>query len=121
MTTTTPAPGTPAAKLTEGMAAFAQFLAGHPDLPLGTAPSPFTYFAKGDDDAQRAEVDRVAAILGVTPFDRTGSGTHWECSRDFGGGLTYKAHAITAASMQAYIEHMAPYHAHGTAGTAVTA
>ena len=98
MTVTTSLPGNREAArrsaVLEGLAAFAAFLAARPDLPLGAA-DPFLYTAKGGADEQnRAEVDRIAAILGVTAGDSP-IGTHYAAARDFGGGVTYSAWTFT--------------------------
>ena len=107
MTISAPPPGSHPARLTAAMAEFATFLAAHhTELPLGHA-DPFTFFPEGDDDTQRTEVNRIAAILGVTPADPTGHGELWECARDFGGALTYRAVAITAARLHAHRSHQA--------------
>ena len=83
------------AAVLEGLAAFAAFLTARPDLPLGAA-DPFLYTAKGGTDEQnRAEVDRIAAILGVTAGDSP-IGTHYAAARDFGGGVAYSAWTFTA-------------------------
>jgi hypothetical protein len=91
-------------EVVRGLRALADFLEAHPDLP---APwhIPASASISGSDDAERAEVDRIAAILGV-PATANERGTHYGAERDFGGGVKYEATAITQAHMDAYSEHM---------------
>jgi hypothetical protein len=101
MTVTTTLPGTRdagrRAAVLEGLTAFARFLTARPDLPLGDS-DPFLCSVKGGTDEQnRAEVDRIAAVLGVTAGDSPAD-THYGASRDFGGGVTYSAWTFTAVA-----------------------
>lgn len=106
-----PQAGTGHTAVTGGLRNLAAFLDGHPDLPLSTGPSPLTVFAHGTDDAEaRAEVDRIAAILGVTAAFSFGRNTY-KAVRDFGGGVTYEAIAIASAYSGRYDRHMKPFHA----------
>lgn len=81
----------------------ADFIDARPDLPLprweSVSPS-----LQGTDDEDRAEVDRIANILGAAP--RVTAGGHYEVRRLFGGdhlgqyGIAYEATAIPAALME---------------------
>ena len=84
----------------DGLRELADFLTEHPDVPLSYSSNWITYLPGGTDEEERAEVDRVAAILGVTT-ESPGSPDHYEASRQF-GGMTYKALAITADHMRRY-------------------
>jgi hypothetical protein len=91
----------------EGIRVFADFAETHPDLPLGLADSPLhVSVTGGTDEENRAEVDRIAAILGVTagygPYDR--NQTRYTAVQEFGGsdGVTYTASALSAAYSDMY-------------------
>lgn len=80
-----------------GLLDLACFLESHPDVPV-----PIDYpdtmrllvFPDGDtDDEQRAGVDDVAAMLGVTAADERGTG-HYTARLAF-GPVTYEACAIS--------------------------
>lgn len=80
-----------------GLANLAAFLETHPGLPLADEQSgdPFTVYAfAGTDEENRAEVDRVAAVLGTEPGWMPGSRTHYTAARRFGGGVTYRVLAV---------------------------
>lgn len=79
-----------------GLRELAQFLEDHPDLPVphGADASPYL---NGTDEQDRAEVDRIAAILGKTPVQDTPA--HYRVARDFGADVVYRATAITEAHM----------------------
>lgn len=84
----------------DGLHALADFLAEHPDVPAGNAWS-LMYHCRGTDEEKRAEVDRVAAVLGVTagsPSDPD----HYVAVRVF-GGVEYEACAITDEHMRRYV------------------
>lgn len=82
----------------DGLGELATFLKEHPDAPVHSNVT-ITFFPCGnDDEAERAEVDRIAAILGVTSTanDRD---THYTAERSF-GGVTYQAAAIRSDAMR---------------------
>jgi hypothetical protein len=90
-----------------GLHALADFLQAHPDLPVNCwaqiSYSVTAGGALGEDDsdtAKRAEVDRVAEILGVSPHTEA-DGEHYIAVKRF-GPVTYQAAAITEAFMAAY-------------------
>ncbi|TDB86447.1 hypothetical protein E1264_17770 [Actinomadura sp. KC216] len=82
-----------------GLRELTEFLEAHPDLPL---PRPDLSFSvrEGDDADERAEVDRIAEILGAEP-EETADGGHYTVARSF-GPVTYEAVAITSACMARY-------------------
>jgi hypothetical protein len=107
---TAPHAGTRHADVIEGLANLAAFLGTHPELPLGDA-DPFLRSVKGGtDEENRAEVDRIAAILGVTAADAV-TGTHYGAARDFGAGVTYSAWTFTAAARDRHARHIAGVYA----------
>jgi hypothetical protein len=68
-----------------GLRDLADFLAGHPDVPVPPAycRKGLTVFPEGgSDDDRRAEVDRAAGVLGVTAGETHGG--HYQASRTFG-------------------------------------
>lgn len=79
-----------------GLRALADHLETHPDLPVpSAATSQLGPYIDGTDEAKRAEVDRIAAVLGVPAVDH---GDAYEARRVF-GPVTYEATAITAERM----------------------
>ena len=92
------------AQLLDGLRALADFLEIHPDVPTNSwvnvsySVTAADTNGEGDqDEAERAEVDRVAAVLGVTPT-LNGSGSHYTAERSF-GPVVYRATAITQQEM----------------------
>jgi hypothetical protein len=78
-----------------GLRQFADYLDKHPDIPVNEYGWDLSDFPRQDDDtAGRAEVDRVADILGVTPDDDTASGGHYTAAKTF-GRITYNYVHIT--------------------------
>jgi hypothetical protein len=111
-TSTITQPGTRAAETAAGLENAAAFIKSHPDLPLGGSDALNVYVSgSGSTDAEaRAEIDRIAGILGVTPRENT-KGNHYSAERSFGPGVTYKATAIDREAMDRYNAHMSPYYA----------
>jgi hypothetical protein len=88
-----------------GLENLAAFLETHPDLPLSKTGSAFDYRVyDGTDEENRAKVDWIADILGVTALDPTGAGGVYKAVRHFGGGVTYAATAVSSKVMD---EHSA--------------
>lgn len=86
-----------------GLRELADYLEATPDLPVPSSTGASVHPDGGDVQA-RAEVDRVAAILGAVPETRA-NGDHYTVTRRF-GPVTYQAIAITADSQARYREHM---------------
>ena len=87
------------ASFVAGLRELADYIEATPDLPIPshnsrTAIAPHL---SGSDAEDRAEVDRIAAILDASPT--TTRGDHYKVSRQFSGGITYEAVAITARAM----------------------
>lgn len=85
-----------------GLRELADFIESHPELPVPPryTKTPVSPHLNGTDDEDRAEVDRIAAILGAVPV--TTRGGHYEVARKFGGGVTYQAVAIPEQDMAVY-------------------
>jgi hypothetical protein len=73
-----------------------------PVAPYGWDVS--TYPHQDDPQASRAEVDRIAAVLGVPVTDRTDRAGHYMVERSF-GLITYRAVHIPARNRAAYEAH----------------
>lgn len=78
-----------------GLRELAHFLTENPDVPISDIPR-LTYHPDGDDVQSRAEVDRVAGLLGVEP---TGAASaHYRAVRMF-GPIEFGATAILRDEM----------------------
>jgi hypothetical protein len=75
----------------------AAFIAGHPHLPLGGVDPLSRQVTGGTDEENRAEVERIAVILGVNAGPAFGSDDYWQARREFGGGIAYQATAVASA------------------------
>lgn len=72
------------------------FLEAHPDVPIALMSNQISFcVSEVDDAAQRAEVDRIAEALDVEP---TGN-THYKAVKQFSGGVSYQATAVTSDEM----------------------
>lgn len=87
----------------QGLRDLADFIETHPDLPLPDPSSTVSPYlgssVPATDEHRRAEVDRIASILGVTASE-TGH-HHYIAVRHF-GPIAYKAVAINAEEMERY-------------------
>jgi len=90
--------------VSRSLRALADFLDEHPDVPVSDVEA--APYITGTDEEERAEVDRLAAILGSSVED---AGSHYRVRRDFGAGVVYRAVAITAAHMAEYEEFQRKY------------
>lgn len=78
-------------QLITGLLDLAVFLEAHPDIPAPHCADVLVFPADGTDDEQRAEIDAIAAQIGVDAIEsRSG---HYSASRDF-GPVQYRAVAI---------------------------
>lgn len=76
----------------DGLAAAAEFIRRHPELPLYDVSNPLDVCIFGGTDTEnQAEVDRIAGILGVKAV-RTGR--RYQAVIDFGGGVAYSVTAL---------------------------
>lgn len=98
-----------AGQVAGALGSFAAFLREHPGLPVDENHATEFHVRAATDEAARAEIDRIAAILGVTA-EHSDRGHH-TAARRFGPGVTYQATAIDRKAMDRYNAHMAPYHA----------
>jgi hypothetical protein len=88
-TTTDPAAR---AEFIAGFRALAEFLEAHPGLPVPrvSVGDGLTIYLSGSGAEERAEVDRVAGVLGADP----GSHGFYQAARQFGGPVTYRIVAV---------------------------
>ena len=86
------------ADLISGLHALADFLDANPALPVPEFSADLLVHVRGTDAEQRAEVDRVAGLLGVSVDDRTARGGHYTAARGF-GPVEYRCVAIPAKVM----------------------
>jgi hypothetical protein len=90
------------AELIAGLHSLADYLHANPAIPVPEFSTDVLIHVRGTDDEQRAEIDRVAALLGVSVEDRTLHGGHYKAIRCF-GPVEYRCVAIPAAVMAAHI------------------
>ncbi|MDN3356116.1 hypothetical protein [Actinomadura sp. DC4] len=86
------------ADLIAGLHALADYLDTNPSLPVPEFSADLLVHIRGTDVEQRAEVDRVAGLLGVSVEDRTAHGGHYTAARGF-GPVEYRCVAIPAKVM----------------------
>jgi hypothetical protein len=88
-TTTDPAAR---AEFIAGFRALARFLETHPGLPVPSVSvgDGLTIYLSGSSASERAEVDRVAGVLGADP----GSHGFYQAARRFGGPVAYRIVAV---------------------------
>jgi hypothetical protein len=87
-----------------GLRQLADYLEDHPDLPVKEYGFDLTVYPDTDNDtdaAGRAEVDRIAGILDVTPTDNTPKGGHYIASKTF-GRISYRAVHIPSRARARY-------------------
>lgn len=108
-------------KVITGLRQLADFLEAHPGVPVGRYGWDLNIYPdRGQDDtAARAEVDRIAAILSVTPTDETGRGGHYLATRAF-GLISYAAVHVPERRMAEHYALMSYRHCVTSAGVEVT-
>lgn len=75
----------PRSQITDGLRQLADYLDAHPGIPLAPYGWDLLVSTHCDNDTEgRAEVDRIAAILGVPADDDTAAGGHYTAARSFG-------------------------------------
>ena len=89
------------AKVIDGLVELAAYLQAHPDVPVAPYGWDLNIYTHDDDAACRAEVDRIAAILGAPVEDDTGRGGHYLTTRSF-GLISYRAVHIPARCSAAH-------------------
>lgn len=77
------------AAIIKGYRDLLDWLEAHPEVPLNGVCNSITYSALGDDESNRAEIDRAAKVLGV---EASGT-THYQVRRSF-GPVEYRAVAV---------------------------
>lgn len=93
------------AEFIAGLRALADFLAAHPDLPVPRCPELTVHTGldgvggRLPDEQARAEVDRVAAVLGVPAAAADCDDSHYSARRMF-GPVEYGAIAIRSEHMR---------------------
>ncbi|MCP9947324.1 DUF6197 family protein [Actinomadura madurae] len=97
------------AAMVAGLRELADFIEARTDLPVPNSTK-FVHHPDGTDEEERAEVDRIARILGAEP-EASAGGHHYLVTRRF-GPVAFEAVAITD-------EHMARYTALMSYGGAV--
>jgi hypothetical protein len=84
-----------------GLRALADFLEDHPAVPVYEYGWEVSVHADGTDEQEAAEVDRIAALLGVTPVDNRPRGGHYVAAKTF-GRITYRVVHIPEHRMTAH-------------------
>jgi hypothetical protein len=98
----------------DGLRQLADYLEAHPDLPVCHFDwTPLTVFPGGSEAEQRAEVDRVARVLGVQVRDETADDGHYTAARAFGPVIYQSLHiparrAAAHAALMSYAGAITP-------------
>jgi hypothetical protein len=83
-------------QITTGLRTLADYLDAHPDIPLAPYGWDLLVSTHTNDDTEgKAEIDRIAAILGVHVEDDTADDGHYTVVRAF-GPIAYRAFHIPA-------------------------
>ncbi|GAA0349512.1 hypothetical protein NE235_36440 [Actinoallomurus spadix] len=85
----------------KGLRALADFLENNPGVPVNTYGWDLTHHARGTDEHQAAEVDRIAVVLDAVPVDDRPDGGHYTVTKTF-GRITYTAVHVPAHRMAAH-------------------
>jgi hypothetical protein len=112
---------TPRDQFTAGLRQLADYLDSHPAIPV--APYGWdllvsTHCAADPDDI--AQIDRIAALLGVPVEDELADGGHYSAIKSF-GPITYRAFHIPARhkaahrALMTYADSVTPEETHGDA------
>ena len=83
--------------MARGLRDFAGLLESCPDIPAPYTLDVLVFPPDGSDTGSRAEIDRIASILGVTATDETARHGHYTAPKSF-GPMTYRAVAISSRS-----------------------
>jgi hypothetical protein len=94
-------------QLITGLRQLADYLDAHPAIPVTASGWDLLSFPQphGDDQAERAEVDRVADLLGREVCDDTTNGGHYTTARTF-GPVTYRFVHVPARRRALHQAHM---------------
>ncbi|HEV2372748.1 MAG TPA: hypothetical protein VGS19_11315 [Streptosporangiaceae bacterium] len=84
------------AQVIDGLHQIADYLDQHPEIPVNQYGWDLNNFPQhdADEDDRRAEVDRVAAVLGVQVHDQLADVGHYTATRTF-GPISYQFVHIT--------------------------
>lgn len=88
------------AQMAGALRELAAFLERNLNLPLPNSCELLYSVMEDDDETERREVDRIAAILEVTPSEANG-GAHYMAVRSW-GPISYRAVAIAEEEMERY-------------------
>ncbi|MFF0310570.1 hypothetical protein ACFYSC_24325 [Streptosporangium sp. NPDC004379] len=88
------------ANLARGLVSLAVFTLTHQDVPVPSHVT-VTHYAKGSDEEIRAEIDRIAALLGTETSPGDAEHGHYTTAVSF-GPVTYQAVGILAAARTRY-------------------
>jgi hypothetical protein len=105
-------------KVIDGLRQAADFLAAHPDLPVAPCGWDLNIYTghRDGEAAARAQIDRIATVLGAPVQDQAGQGGHCTVQRSF-GLVCYRAVFIPGRAMA---EHDALMSYRGAITPAVT-
>ncbi len=93
-------------QITTGLRQLADYLDNHPDIPVAPYGWDLLVATHLDSDTHGiAEIDRVAAILGVPAENEIPDNGHYSALRAF-GPITYRAFHIPAKKQAIYRAHM---------------
>ena len=106
-------------RILAGLVDLAAFLEANPDVPVPrfnwSLSIPLGVSVNGTTDLrQRAEIDRIAGLLGVAVLDESANGGHYIARRHF-GPVTYEAVHVPAQRM-AEFDAMRSYETNIAAG-----
>ena len=73
-----------------GLRELADFLEDNPEIPAPLSTDVLVFPPRVSDEDGRAEIDRIAAMIGAPVVDRTARNEHYVTSRDF-GAVEYRA------------------------------
>lgn len=86
------------ARFIVGLYELAEFLKANKDVPAPRHTAVLVFPFEIDDEANRLEIDRIAALIGSIPEGKFGE--HYVASRSF-GSVEYRAVAIPADEREA--------------------
>lgn len=81
------------AQLIAGLREFATFVEANPHVPAPSHADLYVFPPDGEDAVMRAEIDRIAALLGITP-DNPPERDRYTAVRAFGPVVTLRVVAI---------------------------
>jgi hypothetical protein len=91
-----------------GLRQLADYLAGHPDIPVPLYGTTINLNLDGADHGGREQVNAIAQLMDTPVLDNTGEYGHYTTEKSF-GDITYRAAAIPDAAMARYRAHDSYY------------